>query len=73
MIFIKQYRTFGALIKYYLTERYQRVAIKDKANTINYSNWELVRHSIPKDSILSALLFLLYIKDLPIVTAKMLN
>ena len=35
--------TFGAQIKSYLRERYQRVAIKDKTNTINYSNWELVR------------------------------
>jgi hypothetical protein len=34
--------TSGALIKSYLTERYQRVAIKDKTNTINYSNWNLL-------------------------------
>jgi hypothetical protein len=34
---------FGALIKSYLTERYQRVALKDKTNTVNYSNWELVK------------------------------
>jgi hypothetical protein len=39
--------SFGALIKSYLTERYQRVAIRDKSNTINYSNWEIVRHGIP--------------------------
>jgi hypothetical protein len=30
--------TFGAQIKSYLTERYQRVAVKDKNNNINYSN-----------------------------------
>jgi hypothetical protein len=36
--------TVGALIKSYLMERYQRVAIRDKTNTINYSHWELVRH-----------------------------
>jgi hypothetical protein len=30
--------TVGALSKFYLTERYQRVAIKDKTNIINYSN-----------------------------------
>jgi hypothetical protein len=36
--------TFGAVIKSFLMERYQRVALKDKTNPINYSNWELVKH-----------------------------
>jgi hypothetical protein len=62
--------TFGVLIKSYLTERYQRVALKDKTNTVNYSNWELVKHAVPQGSILSPLFFLLYINDLPTVTAK---
>ena len=65
--------TFGALIKSYLTERYQRVAIKDKTNTINYSNWELVRHGVPQGLILSTLLFLLHVNDLLIAAGKMLN
>jgi hypothetical protein len=40
--------TLGALIKSYLTERYQRVAMKNKTNTTNYSNCELVKHGVPQ-------------------------
>jgi hypothetical protein len=34
--------TFGALIKSYLMDRYQRVAIKDKTNSINYQTGTLL-------------------------------
>ena len=62
--------TFGALIKSYLTKRYQRVALKDKINAFICSNWELLKHGVPQSSILWALFFLLYINDLPTATAK---
>ena len=48
---------FGALIKSYLMERYQRVALKYNTNTVNYSNWELVKHAVPQGSILGPLFF----------------
>jgi hypothetical protein len=62
--------TFRALIKSYLTERDQRVIIKDNTNIISFSNWELVQHGVPQGSILGSLFFLLYINYLPTVTAK---
>ena len=48
---------FGALIKWYLTERYQKVALQDKTNTVIYSNWEFVKHGVPQGLILGPLFF----------------
>jgi hypothetical protein len=48
---------FKALIKSYLTERYQRVIIHNNANINSYSSWELVKHGVPQGAILGTLFF----------------
>jgi hypothetical protein len=69
---LEQYEIVGrfkALIKSYLTERYQIVIIQNNSKS-SYSEWKMIKHGVPQGSLLGPLFFLLFINDLHLMNLK---
>ena len=59
----------NALLRSYLSDRYQRVLINNSSsNTTTFSEWGKIKHSVPQGSIHGPVFSLIYINDLPNVT-----
>jgi hypothetical protein len=63
---------FKALIKSYLTERYQRVIIQNNSKS-SYSDWKMIKHGVPQGPILGPLFFYYYKRSAPNELEKYLD
>ena len=60
----------NALLRSYLSDRYQRVLINNNfSNNTTFSEWDKIKHGVPQCSVLGPFFFLFYITVLPNIIA----